>query len=348
MKERLTMAGSIEQRGPNSWRVIVSAGFDGNGKRLKITRTCHGTHDEAELILSEILAELASKEDESSKITLFEWSQMWLREHVDTKLAVNTRVMYHQVLLMHILPVLGKIRLNQISPNHINSFLSKLKDGDSRQDNRGKKLSSATVDRYLRILSACLKGAVVKQLISSNPVHKMKVLQPISIRKDGISKEQKEMILNALKNEPSRLRVMVLLILTTGLRRGELTALEWKDVDLPNSVMNVCQTVELTAGSQQSIKPLINHHRKVFLPEITRMALYTWQIEQLNQQGNPEQKIQFVFTQPTGNWMRADEITRQFRLFLKRHNLPSVSLNSLCETASEMTVIEIGTLKEHR
>jgi integrase len=176
----------------------------------------------------------------------------------------------------------------------------------------------------------------------------MKVLQPISIRKDGISKEQKEMILNALKNEPSRLRVMVLLILTTGLRRGELTALEWKDVDLPNSVMNVCQTVELTAGSQQSIKPLINHHRKVFLPEITRMALYTWQIEQLNQQGNPEQKIQFVFTQPTGNWMRADEITRQFRLFLKRHNLPSVSLNSLCETASEMTVIEIGTLKEHR
>lgn len=101
------------------------------------------------------------------------------------------------------------------------------------------------------------------------------------------------------------------------------------------------------AGSQQSIKPLINHHRKVFLPEITRIALYTWQIEQLKQQGNQQQKIQFVFTQPSGNWIRADEITKQFRLFLKRHNLPSVSLNSLCEAASDMTMLELGTLKEH-
>ncbi|MEI6521515.1 MAG: tyrosine-type recombinase/integrase, partial [bacterium] len=342
----LTMAGSIEQRGPNSWRIVVSSGLDGNGKRLKITRTCYGIRAEAELMLTGILAELASKEDESSKITLLEWSDIWLREHVDTKLAANTRVMYHQVLLMHILPSLGKIRLNQISPNHINAFLSKLTDGDARQDNRGEKLSSATVDRYLRILSACLEGAVANQLISSNPVRKVKVPQLTSNRQDDISYEQKEMILNALKYEPSRLRVMVLLTLTTGLRRGELAALEWKDVDLQNSVLNVCQTVELTAGSQQSIKPLTNHCRKVLLPEITRTALYAWQIEQLNQQGNTEQKIKFVFTQPSGNWMRADEITKQFRLFLKRNNLPSVSLNSLCETASDMTMREIGTLKE--
>ncbi len=93
--------------------------------------------------------------------------------------------------------------------------------------------------------------------------------------------------------------------------------------------------------------PLTNHCRKVLLPEITRTALYAWQIEQLNQQCNTQQKIKFVFTQPSGNWMRADEITKQFRLFLKRHNLPSVSLNSLCETASDMTMLEIGTLKEH-
>ena len=78
------MAGSIEQRGPNSWRIIISAGYYHNGKRIKLVRTCHGTRGDAEQLLAQTQAEIEQKKTNgASDMTLREWALIWGREYVD-------------------------------------------------------------------------------------------------------------------------------------------------------------------------------------------------------------------------------------------------------------------------
>ena len=340
------MPGSIEDRGTNCWRLIASAGTNGLGKRVKITRTFHGSKREAERALAKLVAAVdEGKIVESPHMTLSRWAEIWFREHVDKTLAGKTRTLYHYIFRTRILPGLGRIQLDQLAPRHITTLLNNLAEAGVRNDRRGKTLSPASITRHLRILAACLQEAVHRQLITINPARSVKAPPREVYGQQFYTEAQIKKLFDALSDEPARLRALILLALTTGMRRGEMVALEWSHIDILARSIRICQAAELIAGSPQCVKSTKTQGsiRMVIIPAITLAALQAWRKVQEGERtllGSQWRGNNFVFTQPLGTWMLVDEVTKQFRKFLKRHDLPIIPLHGLRHTAATFLIAQ--------
>lgn len=208
-------------------------------------------------------------------------------------------------------------------------------------------LSGKTLLHYHRLLSSMLETAVQWQLIPSNPCKRVKA--PRAERKEArfLDEKQAAHLIALLGNEPIQYRSMILLLINTGLRRGELCALQWKDIDFANAVLQVRRnTVYLagqgliddtpkTASSQRAIKlpanciPMLKEYR-------------AWQSKQRLMVGDQWQDSDRVFTRWDGAPFRPDTLTNWFSDFVKRNDLPPVTIHSLRHTNATL-LISSGT-----
>lgn len=119
---------SIEKRGPNSYRLIAETGYDANGKRMKKTKTIKAsTKREAQKELAKFVTEVEAGEyiaPEKMTFSTFttEWEEKYAKKHLG-KSTLNT---YKHHLNNHILPIFGHIRLDQIKPIQIATFIEEM------------------------------------------------------------------------------------------------------------------------------------------------------------------------------------------------------------------------------
>ena len=192
-----------------------------------------------------------------------------------------------------------------------------------------------------------LETAVQWQLIPSNPCKRIKA--PRAERKEAryLDEKQAAHLIALLDSEPIQYRTMILLLINTGLRRGELCALQWKDIDLVNAVLQVRRnTVYLagqgllddtpkTASSQRAIKlpanciPMLKEYR-------------AWQNKERLKAGDQWHESDRVFTRWNGTPFRPDTLTNWFSDFVKRNDLPPVTIHSLRHTNATL-LISSGT-----
>ena len=128
------MKGSIERRGPNSFRLVVSTGVDGGGKQIKLTRlfkTDAGLTESAKLkaadgALAEFKVDIKKGNTAQSKgMTVAGLWSYWL-EHYAHKNLEETTVAYYENMWPRIKQALGGIRLDRVEPKHIQAFLKNL------------------------------------------------------------------------------------------------------------------------------------------------------------------------------------------------------------------------------
>ncbi len=167
------MAGSLEKRGENSWRLIVSCGMDANGKQIKKTRTVKGlSPKEAEKALALFIAEVEKGQVvDSPKITLSSFVERWLKDYAETNLAPKTLYRYRQLLDSRILPALGHLRLQNIRPNHLLEFYKNLQEEGIREDVKcsvkSEEFNAIIRKKGLRIVDICRKSGM-----SDNTIHR--------------------------------------------------------------------------------------------------------------------------------------------------------------------------------
>src|SRR5207253_2872559 len=140
----------------------------------------------------------------------------------------------------HLVPALGPVPLAKLQPVHLQGYYSEaLTRG--RRDGKGG-LSPQTVRHHDRVLNVALKRARALRLIATNPVED--VARPRVERKElqVLEPEQAAALLAAAKS--SRHYVLFFVALGTGLRRGELLALRWIDLDLERRSLTVSQSLE--------------------------------------------------------------------------------------------------------
>ena len=341
------MAGSMEPRGPNTWRLIVSVGFNAKGKRVKVSRTFHGTKREAEKALAKLVTDVSEKRvTASSRMTVAEWARIWLSEYAERKLAARTTSAYRHIVEKRIIPVLGKIPLDRLTAMQINQFYAELKEEGVRLDGRGATLSGAMQLKHHRVLSSMLQEAVYRQLIPINPVRAAR--PPRKTREEAryYDEEQLQALLTALDGEPLRFRVTILLALTSGMRRGELIALEWRDVLWEDATITIRQAAQIVAGKGQSVKSpkTLSSIRQVMVPADVMQMLHEWQVEQCREKevaGSLWALIEghdFIWTDWDGSWMLGDQLSKDFRHFIQRHHLRSITLHGLRHTAASLLI----------
>lgn len=163
-----------------------------------------------------------------SGLKLSEYLEEWLPRHCTTKqLKPSTQEAYREQVYGYLIPKLGHLKLQEITPVDIENFYAEMLTSGGKS---GNPLSARTVEFSATILRLALKKAVtVYKLIPSSPAADVDVPRPRAQAKDTWTAQEMASILKASSNH--RLGALFVLAAATGARRGELLALRWANVD---------------------------------------------------------------------------------------------------------------------
>jgi integrase len=229
--------GSIYQRSDKTWAAQVSTGHDPKTGKL-IRRTFYGnTRPEVAKKLNEVINQIEKgKYCGPSNVTVEQWFKDWLelrKVHVEE----STFLKYTDTINHHIIPELGKLKLIALTTKHIQDLInSKMESG--RLDGKGG-LSKKMLIEIRQILKAGLDKAVREHIILFNPAGlKMIEISGTSKRKlQTLDQEEMDKLLEACKDD--FLFPAFILESVTGLRRGEILGIEWKDFDPESRTIHI-------------------------------------------------------------------------------------------------------------
>ena len=166
------------------------------------------------------------------RIILDSYFEEWLETYVTPFRKQKTVEIYKTLYKLHISPEFGKIRIQEIERKMIQKWLNVL----------AKEYSAQTIKLTRTIFFMVLKSAVDDDIIRSNPVQKTKIppLQT-AIKKEALTKEQEDLFFEYCAE--SRFYVLFRFASLIGARIGELTALQWSDIDLEKGTVSITKTL---------------------------------------------------------------------------------------------------------
>jgi len=228
------MRGSIVKRG-DSYRIKISLGKDpATGKYLSHYETVKGNKKDAERRLNELIHQRNNGTFiKPGKITLNEYLKSWLADYCKPNLSPRTHELYSYICDKHILPTLGSILLVELKPQHLQRlYADKLSSG----------LSGRTVQIIHITLHKAFKNAVKTGLLIRNVVDA--VDSPKIQRREMrvMSETDLHIFLEYAKGTPYY--ALFYTSLFTGMRRAELLALRWSDIDLVLCQLSVNRSMQ--------------------------------------------------------------------------------------------------------
>lgn len=295
------MKGTVIKRGA-TWSVVVDAGTDPNGKRLRKWHSGFATKREAEQARVEILGRLAQGVYVSpSKVTVADWLPLWLEGR--TSIAETTRNGYG-VDVRRIVKELGPRRLQELSASLIQAWYTKL----------GEKYSAKTVKNTHGVLHKALSDAVRQGILVRNPADDLEL--PRADKPDTPAWTAEELSKFLKKVAPHRLYAAWVLTCSTGMRRSEVLGVRWQNLDLKRRLLAVVDTVVpvnnrpvLRIGETKSRRS----RRVIALDEMTVTVLKEHRKRQNAERlraGEAWEDLDLVFTNPLGGMVSPDWFTR--------------------------------------
>lgn len=279
--------------------------------------------------------------------------EVWVEDYAKIHLAIKTFARY-QDYLSRILPAIGHIKLKDLKPVHLNQFYRNLEeDGINKKairDKNGKiiakgRLAPKTILDHHRTISKILSTAVKWQLIEKNVAT---MADPPKVPHKEISflnEYEIRTLLERLNEAPVQYRAMVALLIFTGIRRGELCGLEWKDIDFENRSMRIVRSSQYIGNGQViSKEPKTRSGIRQFVLSDTICKLLKeyrrWQLEMIMRLGDQWHDTDRLFTAWNGKPIYPDTITSWFAGFLKKNNMRKVTLHSLRHTNATLMIAE--------
>lgn len=252
-----------------------------------------------------------------SSITFAEWSQKWLSAKND--IAASTKRGYEARLNTHLLPAFGKSKLTSITNNQIGQWITK-------EMQRGT--GAIVIKRSHGVLRQILGSAVLDGRLNRNPAIGVPLPRTKSKEKKALSFEQ----LRALADEVTGYEALVLFAGTTGLRWGEIAALQCKDVSLLNRTVIVEKAISTGARGEKIVSSTKTHQvrtvpfPKELLPELSRLI-----------ESKPAESPLFQM-QGGGVLDYNNFMSRVFRPAVARTGITDISFHSLRHTTASLLI----------
>ncbi len=194
--------------------------------------------------------------------------------------------------------------------------------------------SARTVHHAHRILFQALRQAVRWQLLMSNPAEAVTPPKPQPVEIAVLDEAQVGTLLRSAQS--TRLYGPILVAVTTGLRRGEIFGLRWRDLDLDKGRLTVAQAIEQTRAGLAFKAPKTKRSRRVVtLPSVTIEALRSLRASQAAERlalGLGKDERGLVFTNKLGEPVNPRAASKEFTRIVKRAGLPRVSFHFLRHT----------------
>jgi integrase len=346
------MAGWVEERSEGRWRLNVPGGSDADGERIVHRRMVDAKGErEAKKLLDLFSAEVQKGEYIApSKFSFKEFAERWLRDYGETNLGLKTLDRYKRMLKSRIVPALGHLKLEQIKPLHLMDFYKNLTENGIREDGKPGALSPKTILHHHRLLSAMFNDAVEWQVINSNPAARVKPPKVKRHQAAYYNEEQTAVLLAAAENEPMKYKVLIILAVFSGLRRGELLGLEWQDINFEKGTLEVRQASQYVPGEGVFTKDPKSESSKriVALPKFVMEILQEYQkhVNEMEESaGDLWQESEKLFTTWDGRPMHPDTISQWFPGFIRAYNAKEAFNSEISAVRNKLSAHELATLE---
>ena len=249
---------NIRKRADGRWEARVIAAYDASGKaryRYLYGKTYQEVREKKTKLLAEKEKDLIRTETNRLKTSFSAIAMQWLASRKDT-IKESTYACYYMLLQKHLIPALGEYPLTALTRDVLDAYLrSLLKDG--RSDGKGG-LSPKTVSDIRSLLILILKYAQL-QHYPCPADHSLFSPRSRTSAIRILSPEEQLRLERFLLEEQTPFHIGILLTLYSGLRIGEICALQWSDLRLEDHLLNVAKTliripeVELAAGKRTRV-----------------------------------------------------------------------------------------------
>jgi integrase len=341
------MRGSLRRRdrrhtssGPERWELRVYLGRDERGREKQTTRVFAGSKREAESALAAFVTEIErGRRSHSSRMPFGDFAKQWIESRkTSAELATKTIERYEGILRDHILPHFGQIVLSSIAASHIRNALGAWKTG-KRHDRKTGTLSEKSVHDHFALLRQLLGDAVRERLLPDNPATFVRAPRKGGSRRRTYNMQQVVALVDFLR--PTPLAIPVLVKALTGLRRGELLALRWRNIDLDKGIASVVESLTRDKNGNLSFK--VPKTRKSARPLVLSPTLVgslrayrsgqVAQRELLGLVGEPD----LVFCAIDGSPWDPDSFSSAFAYKMRESSLPRISLQELRHSYSSIS-----------
>jgi integrase len=326
------MSGHIRRRGARSWELKFDLGTDPlTGKRITRYHSLKGTRREAEAELVRLMAS-ADRGDYVgiSRLTLSAFLDRW-EAWAATQVSAKTLERYRELANLHVRPHLGNAQMQKLRTLHFAELYGRLQ----RAKPVGAGLAPRTITHIHRLLHRQFGHAVKWGVIGASPVA---MAEPPRVQASEITilePEQIRTMLTALRGR--QLYVVAVLAISTGLRRGELVALRWRDIDLETGQIRVERSLEQTNAGLAFKSPKTRASRRtVTIPRAIAAELQKhWRTQQerrlalgLGRSGPDD----LVFARADAAPWPPDSLTTAWQKAIASLRLPQVTLHGLRHT----------------
>ena len=267
-KKRKSGTGTVRQRGDGRWEGRVVIGYDDNGLP-KTKNVLAKTKRECQEKLRQLTESMVGRNDRKVKSDMLfgDWLCYWYETHSKPTLRASTQNNYENVIYNHVLPEIGKIPLNKLSQNDLQQFYGRLKKNGRKRltEQYGAGLSDRMVRMCHAVCRSALERAVRDDLLRTNPAIGCKLPPKKAKEMQVLDREELQKFL--IQAQADGYYELFLLDLCTGLRRGELIALQWEDLNFETGVLTVNKQAYTVNGELQIIPPKTKASvRKLVLP----------------------------------------------------------------------------------
>lgn len=328
------------------WRGAIVTGYKNNGKTA-VRKTVSGSSRSAVAVkVRELNEKRAANELPVGKPpTLEQWLNHCHRRLLPGKVKESTLVTYRGQFDNYLIPLLGQVRLDRLTAEHIEDAWTTLAEIGNPLLDKPRPLSANTIHSAHAVLRRMLRLAVQRKKIRTNPAgpDSMDAPPKQDVEVEPLATEQWRSVLEVAPTVPDTARWTVALAM--GLRQGEALGLRWKDLDFETGTLWVRQivfpirgkglvfTTPKTKGSQREIVlptellTQLKAHRKA--QAAARLAA-----------GDHWQDYDLVFCRPNGAPMDPSDDRKHWKALLALAGVPPIKLHAARHTAATVMLLQ--------
>jgi integrase len=320
------MRGTKRKRSVGVWELRAYVGRDPvTGNPKQVSKTFYGTAREADEALRDLIEQQVPGRSDGAGATVGQLLDAWLSECERMDLSPTTIRVYRTQIEHTIRPALGSIKVQRLGAKDLDDLYRAMKEKGS---------SPKTVRNHHALVAAALHQAVRWGWVRRNvaemakpPRVTQRVVRPPSV--DAV----RQLVVAAEERDP-RLAPLVMMAALTGMRRGELCALRWSDLDLDEGQIEVARSVVLVPGGLGEKTTKTNRTRRVALDEVGLSVLRTHRarVEEWARLADEELRLDaFIFSPYVDGSLpfRPDNVTNFFIRVRDELKLPDVRLHDL-------------------
>jgi integrase len=283
----------------------------------------------------------------SSSMNLGDYLDYWLENVVQVERGRSTYSGYEVVVRRFLKRHLGSRKLNALTPADVRALLAKLRKDKTVQ---GKPLSARYIQNVFEVLRGALNNAVREELIGRNVAKLVKAPSRNHYEVEPMSETDARRFIRHVANH--WLNALWLLLITTGLRKGEVLGLAWSDINMVTGEFRVRRTVQRVRGELVFGEPKTKRSRRVlYLPPVCLAALKSHRkatAERMTEPLNPApgQPDDLVFITRTGRVIEPRNVNTMLDRVLKNAKIDRGRVHDLRHTCATLLLMDGATIRE--